>query len=488
MKFRGGYNITLHGRPSEDVKVLPEPEALYLPLESKRFKFSSVCVEEGQKVDTGDVLAVDPDNYDVPLLSPRAGTVRLSATEGHIVLEDISMVDDRPDYDKDKIPHIAKQMGESGELRHKLLALGAWQHFFDAYTNDLPDPMGTPQAVIVSTLSLEPYTARGDIQMKNRLLQFTRGLEYLQSLLEYQPMYLVMPKVDSELASKVKEQIRGYAWVKLIEVPQEYTRDNFNILARNIGLKRADGPIWGVRTEGVLAVDRALTDTKASLVRILSVAGPGVKKPEHIKVMAGYPINAIKDEYANEGEMRLINGGFFTGDTISDGDIGIDAECKGITIMPEHTEREFLGWLRPGFDRSSYSNSFLSSICGKFTPRCGKFFEKFTPTIRGEVRACISCNFCEEVCPAGIMPHLIHKYLYSDMIEEADAARVDLCIECGLCSFVCPSKIELRQQFIDAKVFIEEEKAEAEAQRIKQEETLKKEQERRKESSEENLY
>ena len=86
------------------------------------------------------------------------------------------------------------------------------------------------------------------------------------------------------------------------------------------------------------------------------------------------------------------------------------------------------------------------------------------------------------------MPHLIHKYLYSEMIEEADAARVDLCIECGLCSFVCPSKIELRQQFIDAKVLIEEEKAEAEAQRIKQEETLKKEQERRKESSEENLY
>jgi Na(+)-translocating NADH:ubiquinone oxidoreductase A subunit len=373
-------------------------------------------------------------------------------------------------------------------MRHKLLALGAWQFFREAYTSELPDPMGTPQAVIVSTLSLDPFTARGDVQLKNWLLQFTRGLEYLQSMLEYQPIYLVIPKSKTQFHDKVKEQIRGYAWVKLIEVPLEYTRPNFNIIARNLGLKRGDGPIWCVKAGGVLAVDRALTHTKASLVRIVAVGGPGAITPEHVKVEAGYPIAKITEKYAAEGKMRLINGGFFTGKMFTEKNLGLCAEATGITILPEHTEREFLGWLRPGFDRSSYSNTFLSCLCGKFTSKCGKFAEDFTTTIRGEVRPCISCNFCEEVCPAGIMPHLIHKYIYSDMIEEVDTARVDLCIECGLCSFVCPSKIELRQQFIDAKVVIEEEKAEAEAQRIKQEETLQKEQERRKESSEENLY
>jgi Na(+)-translocating NADH:ubiquinone oxidoreductase A subunit len=290
-----------------------------------------------------------------------------------------------------------------------------------------------------------------------------------------------MPESKTEFAAKIKEHIRGYAWAKLIEVPQEYTRSSFNILARHIGLKRADGPIWSLKAGGVLAVDRALTLTKASLVRIVAIGGPGAETPEHVKVEAGYPIANIAAKYAKEGKMRLINGAFFTGKTFTETNIGLCAEATGITIIPEHTEREFLGWLRPGFDRSSYSNSFLSALRGKFA-------EKFDTTIRGEVRACISCNFCEEVCPAGIMPHLIHKYLYSDMIEEADAARVDLCVECGLCSFVCPSKIELREEFIGAKVFIEEEKAEAEAQRIKQEEAVQKEQERRKESSEENLY
>ncbi len=67
------------------------------------------------------------------------------------------------------------------------------------------------------------------------------------------------------------------------------------------------------------------------------------------------------------------------------------------------------------------------------------------------------------------MPHLLHKYLYGDMIEEVEQARVDLCIECGLCSFVCPSKIELKSEFIKAKEAIEIEKEEVRQEQAKQE-------------------
>jgi Na+-translocating ferredoxin:NAD+ oxidoreductase RnfC subunit len=77
------------------------------------------------------------------------------------------------------------------------------------------------------------------------------------------------------------------------------------------------------------------------------------------------------------------------------------------------------------------------------------------------------------------MPHLIHKYLYRDLIEEVDQARVDLCIECGLCSFVCPSKIDLRQQFIDAKELIEKEREEIRLEQERQEKLRQEEQLRR---------
>lgn len=457
MRFRGGYNIRLQGRPNGAIKVMPEPEKLYLRLGSRRFAFSEVCVEEGQSVNQGQVLAKDPDNYGVPLLAPRCGTVRLGAVEGHIVLEDVHKGDKHADLSGGEQSHIVQEMGQAGIKRYKLLMLGAWQFFEDAYTGQVPDPIGIPQAVVVSTLSLEPYTARGDAQLHNRLLRFTKGLEHLQNLLEYQPIYLVMPDINSDFAQRVREQIRGYAWVKLIEVPLRYPYDDFNILARSLGLKKEAGAVWGLRTEGVLAADRALTVGKSCTVRIVSIGGPGVNSPIHLKVMAGYPIELIKQRYVSDGPVRIIDGGILRGQNIEAQSGGLDTECRGLTVLGEHTEREFLGFVRPGWDRKCYAACYLSSLRHKFG-------ERLNTAVRGEVRPCISCNYCAQVCPAGILPHLIHKYLYSDLIDEARQVRVDLCVKCGLCSYLCPSKLELREQFIEAQGLIEQERQEAEAE------------------------
>jgi Na+-translocating ferredoxin:NAD+ oxidoreductase RnfC subunit len=100
--------------------------------------------------------------------------------------------------------------------------------------------------------------------------------------------------------------------------------------------------------------------------------------------------------------------------------------------------------------------------------------ERLTTAMRGELRPCVSCNFCEEVCPAGISPHLIHKFLYRDLIEEAAYARVDLCVECGLCSYVCPSKLDLRAQFTEARKQVEQDRQEALAAKAREESTEEK--------------
>jgi Na(+)-translocating NADH:ubiquinone oxidoreductase A subunit len=464
VRFRGGYNIFPEGRPEGRIKVLPEPEVLYLPLGSRRFEFEQICVKEGQSVNGGDILATDPTHYAVPLLAPRAGTVRLKAVENHIVLEDIAQLEEHAHVGMDEMPHIVKEMGAAGIKRYKLLALGAWQFFFDAFTGALPDPLGKPQAVIVSTVSLEPFLARGDAQLHDKLLNFTRGLEHLQSLLEYEPIYLVMPDVKSEFATQVREQIRGYAWVKLVEIPLKYPYDDFNILARALRLKKDAGCVWGVRTEGVLAVDRALTLTKPCTSRVITIGGQGVNSPGHIEVVTGYPIESILDAYVSAPETRKIKGGILAGEPLGTEERGVETECRGLTILPELRGREFLSFVRPGWNRRSYSLCFLSCLRGKFD-------ERLTTGVRGEVRPCISCNFCEEVCPAGIIPYLIHKYLYRDLVEEAEEARVDLCVGCGLCSFVCPSKIELREQLVGAQELIKKEKEEARQEELRQKES-----------------
>jgi len=457
MKLQTHFNILLQGKPSPTVEVLPEPEVLYLPLRTRRFTFSHICVAENQPVQPGQVLARDLDNHSLPLLAPRAGTAQPNMSDNHIVLQDITPQKQEPYDPRQDEEHVAKDINSVDAQRDKLLMLGAWQFFYDAHTQSLPAPAATPHAVIVSTIQLEPFAGRGDVQISNNLSSFTRGLEHLQSLLEYQPIYLVMPQYHSELADRVHEAIRGYAWAKIIKVPLRYPRDNFALLARSLGLqRRPDSPVWALRTEAVLAIDRALTFSLPCTNRIVSLAGPAVRTPIHLQLTPGYPLKEILQGRIHTGPTRIIDGGVLTGRTIED-QKGLDCECTGLTVLAEQVDRELLGFTRPGSERRSYSRCFVSALRRAFR-------ERLTTGMRGELRPCIACGFCEEVCPAGIMPHLIHKLLYQSELEEVEQARVDLCIGCGMCSFVCPSKIDLRDQFLRAQAAIAKELHVREAQ------------------------
>jgi Na+-transporting NADH:ubiquinone oxidoreductase subunit A len=229
----------------------------------------------------------------------------------------------------------------------------------------------------------------------------------------------------------------------MVPVPLRYPLDHFTVLARGLGLKKQDMPIWAMRADGVLAIDRALTLSRPSTVRILSVGGPAVDGPVHVKAVPGYPIQRIIDPRVSSRPVRIISGGVMTGSRLPDNQLGLDVECNGLTVLPERQNREFLGFLRPGYDRRSFSRCFLSSL------RHG-VAERLDTALRGERRPCISCVACEEVCPVSIMPHLIHKYLHQDLLEEAEWTGVKRCIGCGLCSYVCPAKIELRAQLTEA--------------------------------------
>ncbi len=452
MNRKGGYNISLAGRPSSQVQVLPEPEVLYLPLESTRFQFSDVRVADGERVNQGQTLAVDAGSYGVPLLAPRAGTVDLGKVPGHITLVDVAKLPEEPYDPQEADPHVSRGDDVDGDIkRTKLLSLGVWQFVQDAHTGALPDPASIPQAVIVSTLRLEPFSARGDVQIYKRLTSFTRGLEHIQSLLEYQPIYLVMPDVQSGFGKQLREMLRGYAFIHVVGVPLKYPHDDAALLARSLDLKHdSDHPVWTMGTDGVLAVDRALTLSLPSTVRIISVGGPAVATPTHLRAVPGYPISAILESRVQAGPVRVIDGGVFTGRRLPPEQKGISTDCVGLTIVPEQTRRELLGFLRPGADRQSYSKCFLSALRAAAP-------EAVDTAVHGERRPCVACGRCESVCPAGIMPHLIHKYIYWDALEEAEEARVDLCVRCGLCSYVCPSKIELKSQMVEAQERIETE-------------------------------
>jgi Na+-translocating ferredoxin:NAD+ oxidoreductase RnfC subunit len=56
---------------------------------------------------------------------------------------------------------------------------------------------------------------------------------------------------------------------------------------------------------------------------------------------------------------------------------------------------------------------------------------------------------------------MLHRYLYGDSLDDAERLGLDLCVDCNLCSYVCVSKIELREQFTQAREQLRLERLEA---------------------------
>ena len=74
----------------------------------------------------------------------------------------------------------------------------------------------------------------------------------------------------------------------------------------------------------------------------------------------------------------------------------------------------------------------------------------------GEIRPCIDCARCVDVCPKDLLPNLLAISADNSRFDVCLKYRIMDCIECGSCAHVCPSKIPIVQLIKYAKAEMEE--------------------------------
>jgi len=139
----------------------------------------------------------------------------------------------------------------------------------------------------------------------------------------------------------------------------------------------------------------------------------------------------------------LVQGGLLTGTAAGSAPVVHPAD-RAWTLMTADDRREFLWFMNPGFARDSSSPLFASHYLPWVRRELGA-------GLRGERRFCIACNRCEVHCPAGLDPQHLWKCLRKGFDAEAVEHGLRRCLECGLCSYACPSKIELADEFRQAR-------------------------------------
>ena len=459
-----GYRFRFPGAAAPRVEDASLPAEVRLSLMHSAGALTQPRVQAGDAVQTGTIVAESDDCPAVKLVSPVTGKVAdLVETRGKRRRLKPGQITIRREGEE-RFVSIAGASAAPDEIptdwaRQMLIDAGLWPSIRELpCRGPVASTEADPKAVVVKCVAAEPFTTRGHAMLSDRVNEFAVGLEMLQRAASgYARQHLILTSPSAPLAEQIREATKGKAWLSLHYAPVLYPVENDGYLLKLLFAKQAKDAefrAWFVDVQTVVAIGACLSQGRPAVDRVVAVAGPSVTQPVHVRARIGTPIQDLLDGRLVEGEHRLVSGGLLTGRKVEDPDACLGPMDVAINALPEGREREFMGFVRPGADRDSFSPTFLSKLWPQRPRTCHT-------NLRGERRPCVSCGFCEEVCPADLMPHWLHKCLSTDRIEEAEQAGLESCIECGLCSYVCPSKIELRSELREGKAQVREEKQQA---------------------------
>ncbi|MGQ9852657.1 MAG: 4Fe-4S dicluster domain-containing protein [Candidatus Oleimicrobiaceae bacterium] len=462
--FKGGFIFSrLEGEPEPQVEETPVPGLLRVPLAQGPAAACRAVVKAGDRVLRGQLLGEAIGDLSFPTHAPAGGVVR-QVQETSVGGAPVLTVCIEPDA-RDGEQRLPGAMADFERLRAEevqqlLYAAGVSALFRDGF----PGPAGScrlaadqVELVVIAALATEPFLPKPAVLLKGRVEDFSLGVRVLHQALPRAMIVIAHGQSDTEAFTHVSRQVGDPPWLSLRAVVEKYPQEHPAILMGTLlGQKKAPsspsalGALVG-DVQCVLHAKEAVVEGRPVTERIIALGGQAFSRTGHLRVRIGSPLQAVVHGRLDGSEKAyFVLGGLLTGRRLNDLEEPVTRTTAAIAALPVPQYPELMGSFLPGTRSLSKSNAFLSAIL-PFVSR------RLTPNLQGERRPCVQCNYCEEVCPVDIIPHLLSKQVTHDLVDEAERFGIMACIECGLCSYVCPSKIDLVADIQGGKrVLIEE--------------------------------
>ena len=291
---------------------------------------------------------------------------------------------------------------------------------------------------IANGVECEPYLTADHRLMVEKSAEIVTGIRILQKILsprtikigieENKPDAIEAMRAAVDQSIEVADQSIEVAdqSIEVVPLKMKYPQGDEKQLIKSItgrevpsgGLPLDIGEV--VSNVGTLfAIFEAVTLNKPLIERIVTVSGSVIKTPANLKVRLGTKIGELIEDCGGftETPAKLIAGGPMMGFALTDLDTPVTKGTSGIIAL----SRKEVGWARE------------------------------TP--------CISCGKCITVCPMGLGPTSLYKWIDHGEYQEALAEGLMDCKECGCCAFVCPAHIPLVQYMKLGKIMSRKKKA-----------------------------
>ncbi|MDH3589665.1 MAG: Na(+)-translocating NADH-quinone reductase subunit A [Gammaproteobacteria bacterium] len=431
IRIRRGLDLPIAGEPLQEIADARPVKSVALLGQDYRGIRPELMVAEGHHVRIGQPLFRDRKRPDIVFTSPAQGVVEGIHRGARRALQAVVV---RLDDDESK-DHFgtAKLDGLDRDSAHQaLLTSGLWVSFRTRPFSAIPDPGSVPRAIFVTAIDTNPLAADPATVLNGhneRRSDLADGLSVLNVLTDGAIFFCRGPGLDVDLPDLEKLHDVCFDGPHPAGLPGTHIH--------HLAPVDDAGSAWHVGYQDVVAIGRLFRHGELWLERVIAIGGPSVQQPRLLRTRLGASTEDLLAGELAEEECRVISGSVLSGHRAAGWGRYLGRYHSQISVVPEGREREFLGWLAPGFKKYSAINSFASSILR------GRRF-RLTASQHGSPRAMVPIGNFEKVMPLDILPAPLLKAL---LVRDTETARSLGCLELdeedlALCSFVCCSKYD----------------------------------------------
>lgn len=432
IKNKKNFPVTFDGVPSTDVLSVPLSGMIGVSPVAYGLIKAKVVVSLGDVVTQGQALFFDKQNPQVYGHSPVSGTIRRIVYGPKRVLDFIE-IDPSPSVDPMSFPSVDVDALTPTQARSALLERGLWSCFRQRPFNAVPLSGAPCPLILVQLSNPEPFHPKLSAVIDRETDALMMGLKMLMRLT---PNVVAFSDTNEAMNLDAISDI-----TRTIRIDGDFA--DFNPASVLYRLKDSvdENAAWSCDWQSLIKIGRTILNNQYYNRHYVVVGGNQIPDNRHYHVTEGAAIDTIVKKQVSTD--RIIFDGLFAGIHSPQSDyvpIGVDA----INIIDNLPEPEFMSFLQVGANKPSFSRAYLSG-----------FFNRFRPTpvstaLNGGHRDCISCGYCETVCPVDLLPQVLLRNLNEGDVEESMHHGLLDCATCGVCTYVCPSKIDLSSVFSNA--------------------------------------
>lgn len=294
--------------------------------------------------------------------------------------------------------------------------------------------MGHIEYLIANACECEPYITADDGLLRTSPEQVLKGMQLLARVLKPDNVVLAVEDNKQEAIMSLRSLVKKYPGIELRILPTRYPQGSEKQLIQAVtGRQIPSGKlpvsvgcaVFNVAT--FAAIFRATYWGVPLTQRIVTITGETVNMPQNFQVRIGTSFHDLI------------------------------AEAGGLT---DETERVVSGGPMMGFAQSDLSVPVIKAtnaiLC---LPR----------DVNGvaENPVCLRCGKCVGVCPMGLQPLYMYRYVNCGNLQQLRRLHLLDCMECGCCAFKCPGKLPLVEQFRKGKGMLRAAMAEQKAKEEK---------------------